>query len=157
MALGLDIADTQEVILNYLSANKPSAYELLEADIPDSWERAMVNGVAQTTWIVQFSDILRSADSESFCGPRSAGYYSLFRVFSLASNPRDAHKANSVANGLMLGFSGSNIGSVAKESGGGSFGMAEANSRPAVYGIISNFRYATNLADVGSGRWPVTS
>ena len=44
MALGLDIAETQEVILNYMSANKPSAYELLEADIPDSWERAMVNG-----------------------------------------------------------------------------------------------------------------
>ena len=35
--------------------------------------------------------------------------------------------------------------------------MAEANSRPAVYGIISNFRYATNLADVGSARWPVVS
>lgn len=157
MAFGLDIAETQEVILNYMSANKPSAYELLEADIPDSWERAMVNGVMQTTWIVQFSDLLESGRTQSFCGPRGAGYYSLFRVFSLASTPRDAHKANSVANGLMLGFSGTNVGSVTKESGGGSFGMGEANSRPAVYGIISNFRYATNLADVGAGRWPVIS
>lgn len=156
MALGLDIADTQEVILEFLETNKPSGFQLLEGDIPDAWERSIENGVAQTTWVIQFSDLLRSGKGEGFCGPRSAEYYSIFRVFSLSSTPRAANKANAIINSLMLGFTGPNIGAVSKESGGGSFSMAEANTRPAVYGIISNFRYTTNLADVGAGRWPVT-
>lgn len=154
---GLDLASAQDAILSHIQTAAPDGYDVYEGDIPDAAERAMENGVAQPTWVVQFGDLLPSANEKSFCGPEQDGYYSLVRIFSIGSNPSACRKANSIANQVMIGYSASNVGAISKEGGGGAYALGESNTRPLAYGLISSYKYATNLTDVGSTVWPETS
>lgn len=150
MANGLDLFATQNRILDWLKPRLEAAgYDAYEGDIADAIDRAMVNGVAQTTCVIQFGDLLPLANDKSFCGPELDGYYSLFRVFSLASTADRARQANSVVNQLVLGLTLSNVGAIRKEGGGGAYALGEANTRPIAYGLISSYRYSTNMLNPG--------
>lgn len=150
MANGLDIFATQNRILDYLTPRLEAAgYDVWEGDISDAAQRASVNGVAQTTCVVQFGDLLPLANDKSFCGPELDGYYSLFRVFSIASTAALARQASSVVNMLSLGLVLDNVSAVRKEGGGGAYALGEANTRPLAFGLISSYRYSTNLASPG--------
>lgn len=151
MADGLDLFDVQENILAFLvERGEALGYDVHEGDIADAAMREYVNGVNQTTWVIQFGDLLPAARSRSFCGPEMDGYYSLFRVFSIGSTPSLARKANSVANQLMIGYRIENTGAVHKEGGGGSYAIGDSLTRPNAYGLISSYRFLTNISNPGS-------
>ena len=150
MADGLDLFDVQETILAYVTERgEAMGFDVHEGDIADAAMREYVNGVNQTTWVIQFGDLLPSARSRSFCGPEMDGYYSLFRIFSIGDTPSAARQANSVANQLLIGYRVGNTGAVHKEGGGGAYALGEANTRPVAYGLISSYRFLTNIANPG--------
>lgn len=150
MANGLDLFAAQNSILDYLTPRLEAAgFEVHEADIADAVNREYVNGVNQTTCVVQFGDLLPLAGDKSFCGPGQDGYYSLVRVMSIGSSPSRARQANSVVNQLMIGYRVGNVGSIHKEGGGGSYALGEANTRPLAYGLLSSYRFMTNIVSPG--------
>lgn len=150
MANGLDLFTTQNRILDFLTPRLEAAgYDVWEGDIADAAQRASVNGVAQTTCVIQFGDLLPLANDKSFCGPELDGYYSLFRVFSIGATASLARQANSVVNQLVIGLVQTNVSAVRKEGGGGAYALGEANTRPLAFGLISSYRYATNLVSPG--------
>lgn len=151
---GLSIAEAQNGIFDFIEANAPAGYQVVEGDIDDAFKIQQEDGVRQTTWVVQFSDMLPKSGDTSFCGPTNDGYYSIFRIYSLGSTARAARTAGSMANQLILGKTLPNVSSISKEFGGGSFTISEANSRPIVYVSIASFRFMTNIVDVGSTVFP---
>lgn len=151
MANGLDIYAAQNIILAYLDKFLQAAgYEVHEADIADAVTREYVGGVNQTTCVIQFGSMLPLAGDKSFCGPELDGYYSLVRVMSIASSPSSARQANSLVNQIVIGFRDTNVGSINVEGGGGAFALGESNTRPLAYGLLSSFKFATNLTSPGS-------
>ena len=154
MPSGLDIAGTQQQILDYIEANAPTGYQVVEGDVADALTITEVDGVRQPTWVVQFGDTLSEGGSGSFYGPTHDGYYSIFRVYSIGYSAAQSRKGNSVANQLVLGARFDNVGAIGKVFGGGSFTIGEANSRPVAYVSIASFRFSTNLSDVGSKVYP---
>lgn len=151
MADGLDIFTAQNRILDYLTSHLEAAgYEVHEADIADAVTREYVNGVNQTTCVIQFGSMLPLARDKSFCGPELDGYYSLVRVMTIGSTPSRARQGNAIVNQLAVGFRATNVGSLNVEGGGGSFALGEANTRPIAYGLLSSFRFASNLVSPGS-------
>lgn len=150
MVNGLDLFEVQNDILAYLEQNLGAAgYEVHEGDIGDSVSREYVNGVNQVTCVIQFGDLLPSAKDKSFGGPTLDGYYSLVRVMSIAQSPALARKANSIVNQLMIGYRIPNSGSIHKEGGGGSYAIGEANTKPVAYGLLSSYRFLTNISNPG--------
>lgn len=154
MASGLDIAGTQQEIFDFIEANAPTEYQVVEGDVQDAYTIAEMDGIRQPLWVVQFADMLPASGEGSFKGARHGGYYSLFRVYSVASSASVARKANSVMNQLMLGEKFSNTGEVNKIFGGGSFTLGESSSRPIAYVTIASFQFATNVTGVGSAVFP---
>lgn len=157
MSDGLDISGTQESVLDYLQNQAPAGYDVIEGDIMDAYTLPEVNGVRQTTLIVQFGDLLASSNDYSFGGPTLDGYYFLMRVYCVASTAAKARKARSVVNQILLGAKPDpNISTIHKDYGGGSYSLGEANSRPIAYVAITAYRAMTNISGVGATVYPPT-
>lgn len=147
MAGGLDLYDTQITILERIEDQVPQRVFL--ADVLQASELAATHGVDKPFLVVQFSDLLPSARDKSFCGSLSDGYYSIFRVVSVARDPRQSLQVSQKAHEALLGWSAPNVANVQKDAGGGSFNIKQTNTNPAFYGMYSAFRYSTNVANVG--------
>lgn len=157
MAEGLDVSGTQEAVFDYIVSNAPTGYQVIEGDVMDAYTIEEVDGVRQTTLIVQFSDLLSSSGDQTFGGPVQDGYYFLTRVYAVAATAAKCRKARSVANQMLLGVKLDNISAIHKEFGGGSYALGEANSKPIAFVAISAFRCLTNTQNVGSTVYPQTS
>lgn len=154
---GLDVSAAQESIFDYITANAPTGYQVIEGDVMDAYTITEIDGVRQTTYIVQFTDMLSASQDHSFGGPTQDGYYFITRVYCVGATAAKVRKARSVINQILLGLKLPNISAVHKEFGGGSFALGEANARPIMFVGIAAFRCLTNIQAVGSTVYPETS
>jgi hypothetical protein len=149
---GLDISAVQDEILAKMESDLP--YEVMEGDVTDGLTLVQINGVTQTFIVVQFGDLLHASGSDSFGGVTLDGYYSLVRTLAIGSSPKRARQAASITGQVLLGWAPDNATPLAKEWGGGSYTIGEANSRPLAYSALSSFRYETNIVDVSATVYP---
>lgn len=151
---GLDINSVQDLILAKIET---LPYDVIEGDVGDAMTLVQENGVAQTFVIVQFGDMLHSSGADSFGGVTQDGYYSLVRTLAVASSPRRARQAASIVGQVLLGWApGGNGTPLAREWGGGSYVISNAQSHPLAYSALSSFRFETNIENVGSVAYPAT-
>lgn len=144
---GLNLYETQVTIKEHLEG--AVAQRIFVADVLQAAELAATHGTERPFVVVQFSDLLPSARDKSFCGPRSDGYYSIVRVVSVARDPMVALEVSQNVQNALLGTSLNNVAAIQKDAGGGSFAIKQTNTNPPFYGQYSNFRYSTNVANVG--------
>ena len=150
MAGGLDLFSAQEEIKSHLETNLP--YFVDTGNVPDSKSVRQVNGLVEPYVILRFSDSMPSAKDSSFAGPRYDGLYAYVDALCIAGGEDDtlSRRLGSMVNKILLGLSGENFSSIAKNYGGGSFFIGNENSKPIAYVGIVSFRFMTNLADVGN-------
>lgn len=151
---GLDIASAQQSIYDFIEDNAPAGYVVFEGDLDDAYTIAATDGIKAITWYVQFSDLYPASRDNSFGGPQWDGYYSIFRVYTVAPSAKQARQGQGVINQLILGRTFPNVSAISKEFGGGAFILGEALSRPLAFVGPAAFQFRTNIENVSTTVYP---
>ena len=141
---GLNVYASQQNIFDYVTAQIP--WEVVDGEIPDNETVQMVNGIVKPYVVMRFSDMLAASGQNSFGGPKSDGYYSLFQAICVGPSAKSARELQSLCNLKLIGYQpDANAGPVTKDFGGGAMTIKGVNSTPSFFVSIAGFRFLTNM------------
>lgn len=144
---GLNLYETQQAILDHMKDEL--SQQVYAGFVDDASTLFEQNGDLHPIVVVQFNDMMPSGRGKMFCGPRSDEYYSNMRILVVGDSTMEVLAVASRVNEVLLGWEGPNMTPISKDLGGGSYTTPQVNAKPSQAGVYMNFRFYTNMEDVG--------
>lgn len=142
----LNLVDVQDQIFDSLETTVP--YPVVEQGVPDSQTVRKVDGKILPYIALQFGDLQRRQDGQTFTGVRTFDYELPIYIQVCSANARMARQiAGGVVLDAMLGLSFQWTGEVRKRPGGGMFQITQSNGATEAYLFPSSWAVTVQLID----------
>lgn len=142
----LNLVEVQDQILEALESAVP--YPVVEQGIPDSYTVRKVDGKILPYIALQFGDLQRRQDGQTFIGVRTFDYELPMYVQVCSANARQARQiASGVVLEALLGLRFPWTGEVRKRPGGGMFQITQSNGATEAYLFPSSWAVTIQLID----------
>lgn len=143
----LNIVDIQDEIFDFLES-AVSPYPLEEQGVPDADTVRKEGGKILPYIALQFGDLQRRANGETFAGVRTFDYELPIYVQVCAANPRDVRRiANGVVLDKLLGFSSQWTGEVRKRPGGAMWPITNSTGATEAYVFPTSYALTVQMND----------
>lgn len=145
--MALNIVDIQDQVFDFMEAAvKP--YPLEEQGIPDADTVRKVDGKIEPYIALQFGDLQRRVNGETFAGVRTFDYELPIYVQVCAAEPRLVRQiSNGVVLDKLLGFSTRWTGEVRKRPGGAMWPITNSTGATEAYVFPSSYALTVQLND----------
>lgn len=145
--MALNLVDVQDEILDYFESKVP--YPVVEQGIPDADTVRKVNGKIEPYVAIQFGDLQRRNDGQTFAGVRTFDYDLPIYTQVCSANARQARQiASGVILETLLGLEFEWTGEIRKKPGGGMFPLTNSNGATEAYLFPGSWSIVVQLNDL---------